>query len=454
MELPNDFIISLNDYYGNEATAIINAILTSKTPTSIRYNTIKSKNGHQGDVVLWHPEGRYLDEKPVFTLDPHFHGGKYYVQEASSMFIREILCQLNVEKNARILDLCAAPGGKSTLLADFFKEGLLVSNEIIKNRAQILKENIIKWGSGNVVVTNNEPKDFFALDKYFDLILVDAPCSGEGMFRKDTDAIQEWSLRNVDICVSRQREIIKNIVKSLKPEGHIIYCTCTYNQNENIENVSQFCEEHNLKSIPLITKEEWNLEIIKKENRIGYQFLPHKVKGEGFFVSVMQKSSLQKHEKWTAKKSNLQKLTKAELDLILKFVKTEDLHFYKTGLGDVYAYNEIMHDDIHVLLANLKVIHSGIKCGNLNKNVFIPDHSLAMSMIVADDIPKLELDKKESLAYLNKTLLHVNSSYKGWCLVCFEGTALGWVKNLGNRINNYYPSEWRIRMDITNAINV
>lgn len=454
MELPNDFIISLNDYYGNEAAAIINAILTSKPPTSIRYNILKSKNVHQGDVVSWHPEGRYLDEKPVFTLDPHLHGGKYYVQEASSMFIREILSQLHLDKNARILDLCAAPGGKSTLLADYFKEGLLVSNEIIKNRAQILKENIIKWGSGNVVVTNNEPKDFYRLENYFDLIVVDAPCSGEGMFRKDADAIQEWSLRNVDICVARQREIIKNIVKCLKPDGHLIYCTCTYNYKENIENVTQFCEDHDLHSIPLETNDEWNLEIIKKENRIGYQFLPHKVKGEGFFVSVMQKSSEQKTEKWTTKKSNLQKLTKSELDLILKFVKTDDLHFYKTNLGDIYAYKEIMHEDIHGLLVNLKVIHSGIKCGNLNKSVFIPDHSLAMSMIVSDDIPKVELNKSESLSYLNKTLLHINSSNIGWCIVNFEGTALGWIKNLGNRINNYYPSEWRIRMDISNAIYV
>lgn len=454
MELPNDFMISLNNYYGNEASAIINAILNSKAPTSIRYNTFKSSGVQEEESVLWHPNGRYLDEKPVFTLDPHFHGGKYYVQEASSMFIYEVLRQLNLENNVKILDLCAAPGGKSTLMADFFKDGLLMTNEIIKNRAQILKENIVKWGSGNVVVTNNEPKDFLNLKDFFDLILIDAPCSGEGMFRKDADAIQEWSLRNVDSCVIRQRDIIKNVVKSLKPQGHIIYCTCTYNHKENIENVKHFCIDHELTSIPLQSDALWNLETISKDDVVGYQFLPHKVKGEGFFVSVLKKPSQQITEKWSPKKSNFQKLIKAELDIILNFVKAGNLHFYKTNQGDVYAYSEIMKDEMPWLLDNFKVIHSGIKCGNLNKNVFIPDHSLAMSMIASDNIPRIELNKTEALTYLNKTLLNIDSPYKGWCIVSYEGTALGWIKNLGNRINNYYPVDWRIRMDISGAVNL
>ena len=238
-------------------------------------------------TVKWCEQGRYLSERPKFTYDPLFHAGAYYVQEASSMFVWQALSQL-VEQDALVLDLCAAPGGKSTAIAQYLSEnGFLVSNEYVPQRAHVLVENITKWGAPNCVVTNNAPRHFEKLKTRFDAILVDAPCSGEGMFRKDERAREEWSPANVDMCVERQREILESAWKVLKPGGVLIYSTCTFNSHENEEQVQWLIDEMEAEYLPLKIEDDWMI----TETERGYRFLPHKTRGETYLPGVPVKTS-------------------------------------------------------------------------------------------------------------------------------------------------------------------
>ncbi|HEX8060200.1 MAG TPA: RsmB/NOP family class I SAM-dependent RNA methyltransferase, partial [Cyclobacteriaceae bacterium] len=259
--------------------------LSEEPVSSIRINRLKKPN-LAGEHVSWCSTGIYLPERPVFTLDPNFHAGAYYVQEASSMFLEQaVKSSVDLSKPLRVLDLCAAPGGKSThLLQLISNESLLVSNEVIRSRAMILSENIQKWGKSNVIVTNNDPKDFTELNGYFDLIVVDAPCSGEGLFRKDEDAMQEWSDENVNLCSLRQRRILADVWPALKENGVLIYCTCTYNEAENENNLKWLSEQKDIELIDLP-------HFPGVEKTTGYRFMPHKVKGEGFFIAAVRKKS-------------------------------------------------------------------------------------------------------------------------------------------------------------------
>ena len=202
----------------------------------------------------WCEYGFYLNERPVFTFDPLLHAGAYYVQEASSMFLYEVLKQTCDDTNKKVLDLCAAPGGKSSLMSSYFKNSLLVSNEAIKQRANILYENLTKWGSANVIITNNDAADFKRLENYFDVIVVDAPCSGSGLFRKDAEAINEWSIKNVELCNQRQQRILADVYPALKQDGILIYSTCSYSKEED-EDISDWLKNNfNVDSLQLKLK--------------------------------------------------------------------------------------------------------------------------------------------------------------------------------------------------------
>ncbi len=244
--------------------------------------------------VPWCPYGRYLHERPSFTLDPLLHGGAYYVQEASSMFLWYVLEQ-TIGKNTsglRVLDLCGAPGGKSTLLASYFKDALIVSNEVIRSRAAILVENITKWGSDHIVVTNNDPKDFVSLQGYFDVIVVDAPCSGSGLFRKNPDAISEWSEENVLLCSQRQQRILADVYPALKKDGVLIYSTCSYSAEEDEDIVDWMMSEFAVDSLQFAVPGDWGVVEVetKKRKAYCYRFFPDKVKGEGFFIAAFKKN--------------------------------------------------------------------------------------------------------------------------------------------------------------------
>ena len=271
--------------------------LQKETPTSFRLNPrkkVQNENkvlpifGEDLGGVLWHNEGFYLKSRPIFTLDPLFHAGSYYVQEASSMFIAEALKQtVDFAKPLKIMDLCAAPGGKSTLLASLLNdESLLVANEVIRNRVGVLKENLEKWGFPNYIVANQDAEEMIELEGFFDVVLVDAPCSGEGLFRKDPNAMNEWSENAVNLCSARQKRILQAAAMLVKNGGILLYSTCTYNEKENQQNVNWLTQHFDYQVVSLNIPEYWNIE--KREN--GYQFFPHKVKGEGFFLSVLRKT--------------------------------------------------------------------------------------------------------------------------------------------------------------------
>ncbi|HEY5823531.1 MAG TPA: RsmB/NOP family class I SAM-dependent RNA methyltransferase, partial [Cyclobacteriaceae bacterium] len=274
------------------------------SPVSIRINPKKNPSQPSEEQIPWTQYGYYLKERPVFTLDPSFHAGTYYVQEASSMFLEQALKQsVDLTQSLRVLDLCAAPGGKSThLLSLISDDSLLISNEVIRSRASILSENIQKWGNSNVLVTNSDPEVFQKLEGYFDVMVIDAPCSGEGLFRKDAEAMNEWSPDNVALCSQRQQRILSDVWPALKENGILIYCTCTYSEEENENNLSWLAAEHNAEFIELSLDPSWKIETIKKGKAVGYRFYPHKVNGEGFFISVIRKVSEQQPIRTKGKK--------------------------------------------------------------------------------------------------------------------------------------------------------
>ena len=260
------------------------------------FNNQCSIFNNQSGTVQWSSNGFYLQKRPSFTLDPLFHAGAYYVQEASSMFLEEALKQtVDLSQPIKILDLCAAPGGKSTLIQSVINnESLLVSNEVIKTRVNILSENITKWGAANVIVTNNDAKDFQRLPNYFDVIVVDAPCSGSGLFRKDREAISEWSEQNVHLCSQRQQRILADVLPALKEDGVLIYSTCSYSEEEDEQIADWLVEEFKVQSLKFKVEEEWGIVETQssKQNASGYRFYPDKVKGEGFFIAVFKKGGV------------------------------------------------------------------------------------------------------------------------------------------------------------------
>ena len=291
MNLPELFLERTRRLMGEEMCNALCEALEKDTPVSVRMNMAKWEHVpvHRSEVP-WSEQGYYLDGRPTFTFDPLFHAGCYYVQEASSMFVEQALRRYVTEPSV-MLDLCAAPGGKSTLCRSVLPEGsLLVANEVMRNRSQVLAENLVKWGHPEVIVTNNDPADFTPLENTFDVILTDVPCSGEGMFRKDPVAVSEWSLENVDTCWQRQRRILRDIWPCLKPGGLLVYSTCTYNREENEDNVAWIAGTLGAEVLPLDVPEEWHITgNLTGEAFPVYRFLPHRTQGEGLFLAVLRK---------------------------------------------------------------------------------------------------------------------------------------------------------------------
>lgn len=446
-QLPHDFCNLVIQQFGKSGNDLILSLESEEHPVSIRYNLFKSKINLLDNAVPWCRHAQYLFQRPKFTLDPSFHAGAYYVQEASSMILHFVLNAINCNKSSKVLDLCAAPGGKTTLLADYFDEtAIIVANEVIKSRVSLLEENIIKWGRNNIVITQNDPRDFHKLESFFDIILIDAPCSGEGMFRKDKEARKEWSLEHVSHCAIRQQRIVEDVNPALKENGFIIYSTCTFNNSENIDNVG-FILNQGYECIPIDFPEEWGIFNVVKEDSLGYQLLPNKLKGEGFFFSVMKKISSDSGNVQKSKRaSKLSKTGKLENEILQNWIDDTSKTLIHEN-GDVYAFNDGLMECIDQLLSNLQVRYSGVKCGNLKSKLFIPHHALALSDIKKETLQFVDLNKNDALKYLNKTMTNVETN-NGWQIVTYQGLGLGWLKNLGNRINNYLPNEYRIRMDI------
>ncbi len=402
-------------------------------PVSVRLNPFKKNKEFDGDEkVPWSDNGRYLKERPSFTFDPLFHAGTYYVQEASSMFIEQVWRQINLRgKSVRVLDMCAAPGGKTThLLSMMDGKGLLVSNEVIPNRNKILRHNVVKWGAANCIVTQNKTEDFASFESYFDVILVDAPCSGEGLFRKDKDAISEWSEENVKMCSVRQKEILKQIIQCLKPGGFLIYSTCTFEDEEN----DSLMADSGYRSMEL---EFRNFGQVK--TRHGFQFYPHKLKGEGFYLSVLQKDGDSANDR--IQKS---KIGDARSNYLQEFLDKPDNHYEIVKDDAVYAIPKDVYPDFNFLEKKLYIRHAGIYMGNVKGNDFLPSHDLAMSVDLRKDLPAVDLDYEEAISFLRCETPRIKSETRGWVLAKYQSMSLGWMKVMDGRINNYFPKDWRI----------
>ncbi len=458
----------MQEQLGNEEFPLFLTAMAAATPVSVRFHPLKCRRVPPLNSVPWCPGGRYLPQRPVFTLDPCFHAGSYYVQEASSMVIWEVLNQvINKKKGLRILDLCAAPGGKSTLLADYFQEDcLLVSNEIIRNRAMALRDNVIKSGYANILVSQNTPEEIGRLHDFFDIILVDAPCSGEGMFRKDADACHEWSPEAVKACAFRQEEILKAILPALKENGVLLFSTCTFNDMENLGSMDFLSEQDVLENIRLTLPEKYNIVSRQSRHAEGYQFYPHKLEGEGFFITAFRKKN-------EGKKTSIPKGTKSlqiadhKHSAILEnqWCRPGEVNFIHDKAGNTHILMKECVDDALTLSAHLRLMHCGVNAGSFQKEVFIPHHNLALSHWASQKIPTLDLDKNEALHFLKREAPVNNSELKGWHRVRYVGECLslhtqasspleapfhpiGWAKNIGNRWNNYLPAEYRIRMEL------
>lgn len=448
--LPPDLVRHLQGDATFDYKAFVAIHDNEQKTSSIRINPAKVFDLSLLDIdrpIPWCKEGYYLKKRPVFTLDPLFHAGCYYSQEASSMFLDFAVRQLNLHlEPIRALDLCSAPGGKATLLnATLHRDGLLVANEIIKGRAAVLRENLMKWGNPNVIVSNNDPSAFGRLPGYFDLMVVDAPCSGSGMFHKDHNAIDEWSMANVKLCSERQQRIIANSIASLKTGGYLFYSTCSYSKEENEDIVDWMIDTFGLESVSIAVEDAWGIEVSQSEKHsaTSYRFYPHKVAGEGFFCAVLKKRDEQD-------------------SVSLKKVKTEK-NAAPQGLAERWAnmdglYSFLHHDLLHIfpksyeldLVALQKVLYlknAGTEIGRVVGRDLIPSHDLALSNRIHKDIPYLDLSLEDMLTYLRKENLPstVNpDGLKGWVIVRYEGMDIGWIKAMPNRINNYYPKEVRI----------
>jgi 16S rRNA C967 or C1407 C5-methylase (RsmB/RsmF family)/NOL1/NOP2/fmu family ribosome biogenesis protein len=453
-QLPEAFELQMQALLGPAEFAQFKEGLERPTQTSIRLNRWKpTALSFSKHPIPWAEDGYFLEERPSFTQDPSFHAGAYYVQEASSMFIAHILNSQQIPKGI-YLDLAAAPGGKSTLLSSYLgEEGLLVANEVIGSRTQILKENVIKWGLGNTVVSNNDPEHFAQLDGFFDLVLVDAPCSGEGMFRKDPQARAEWSPEHVNLCAARQKRIVDKAGELVKGGGYLLYSTCTFNEKENEEILRFLTEEFAFEPVRIPLNPSWGIvetEVSTDEGPFfGYRFFPHRVAGEGFFITVLRRPE-DAHTQVAPitkefKHHSLKRVGEKESAVLEQEVGGNGTGKFYLLQDTYFRMQEGYSRELEKLAQVLSLRYFGVELGKKQGKEWIPSHEWALSTLPKIGFPQQELSTAEALDFLRKNDQNLTNLPLGWVLLTHQNLPLGWIKNLGNRVNNYYPKEWRIR---------
>ena len=453
MVLPQEFTTYTRALMGDELYEKLHAALDQEPPVSLRLNPFKTINGETevcnvDEGVAWSDNGYYLSGRPNFTFDPLFHAGAYYVQEASSMFVAWIVKQL-IHSPITMLDLCAAPGGKSTALRSILPQGsLLFCNEPITQRASILAENVQKFGHPDMVVTSNYAADYRKSGLQFDAILADVPCSGEGMFRKDAGAIAEWSETNVEHCWRLQREIIADIWPCLKPGGLLIYSTCTFNDKENERNVEWIAQE--LGAIPDLPPipSAWNITGSIGSELPACRFIPGVSKGEGLFLCVLRKSLEQdiahEEKRKRPQKSMAQKNKLPEMPQWLN----DNFAFETCQInGNIHAIPSEWTSLFDKASTALRIVHAGVALATPKGKDLVPHPALAHSIALnTDAFCKCELDYDSAIAFLRREAITLTpETPRGYVLVTYQGMPLGFVKNIGNRANNLYPQEWRIK---------
>ncbi|MBR0036558.1 MAG: rRNA cytosine-C5-methyltransferase [Bacteroidales bacterium] len=465
MTLPEAFIDDIDRVLDpSELTSFLSALTDGEQPVSIRLNPRKPGGcPTEAEPIGWCPEGRYLKSRPQFTLDPLLHAGAYYVQEASSQFLSHVLRSF-VKDSVTALDLCAAPGGKSTAAISSLPEGsMLVSNEIDRKRARILSENIQKWGYPNVCVTANAPADFKGFHHTFDLIITDVPCSGEGMFRKDAGAIAEWNPAKVHECVALQRQILRDVWDCLKPGGLLVYSTCTFNVHENEEQLQFIIDELGADLLPISVEKTWNIHPAltgafapSVHTTDACRFMPHYTQGEGLFMAVLRKHTdntvpderpyKKSLKKETGKQHNDRKSDSSD-ETLTRWLNLP-VHLHENKDGSIRAIPKLLENLYNLLTENrLFILSAGIELGVRKGRDVQPAQALALSSALASDaFPTAELDIETALNYLRRESIVLPPSVpRGYVLLTYQQTPLGFVKNIGNRCNSLYPMEWRIR---------
>lgn len=466
--IPKEFLEEITDSLGTEEARLLSNALEEKPSVSIRINKAKvpssdsflSRFAHYTPTAVpWCKNGFYLESRPEFILDPLLHAGAYYVQEAASMYyetiVEELLRTFDLKgmDSLRVLDLCAAPGGKSTAIlnalatsatpgnvptesleeskAPALNNYMLVANEYERSRAGILRENLNKWGDPNVIITSTDAKSLGKLEDFFDIIAVDAPCSGEGMMRREPIACTQWSPRLVAQCSALQKEILSDILPALKPGGFLIYSTCTFNESENEENVK-------------FLQEEYGLEPLCHPRR----FMPHREKCEGLFVAVFRKPGLQKIESLTRStgKNKLKKIFINAPDSGL-FINGENLRFIELGERICALPGAVEEAYLTLISRKIHPISAGIETGTIKGKLFVPSSRQVLSQLFdTEKLPTVEVTKDEAVDYLRRQPLVLPADTpKGYVCVVYDGHPLGLLKNIGNRSNNLYPQEWRVR---------
>ena len=449
-QLPASFVRQIQELLPAEEAAALLTSLNQSPQVSVRNNPRKRiATFDSAEPVPWAQEGHYLAQRPSFTFDPLLHAGCYYVQEASSMFVEQAYRQMDIIPE-RMLDLCAAPGGKSTLWRSLLPDGaLLVANEPMRQRAQILAENLTKWGHPDVVVTQAFPDAFAPLEGFFDVIAADVPCSGEGMFRKDEEAIQEWSLENVDQCAARQWQIVNDIWPTLREGGYFVYSTCTYNRQENEDNVWRICRELGAELVAIPCDPDWGIlgDTTGRDLPV-YHFFPSCARGEGFFLALLRKTapaSVSKDKK--KKKGGKEQPVTGGATLASWLSDGQDFKLFATDGDQIHAVRKSLYEAVCRVTATVPSLLAGVALAESKGKKLIPQHGLALSLLrAATAFPTVELDYATAIAYLRReTLVLAADEPRGYVVVTYQGHALGFANNLGSRANNLYPQEWRIR---------
>lgn len=438
-------------------SAVLDA-LSGEPSVSVRINPAKAGSPTEifGNLVSgpveWNRHAAFLSERPAFTLDPLIHAGAYYVQDSSAMFpgkaFRDVLDKVLESGiiSPKVLDLCAAPGGKTTDISASLRESckggyLLISNEIMKQRAAVLADNAAVWGDPSVVVTSVDPKAFGTLPGFFDIIVADVPCSGEGMFRKDDEAVSQWSEENVALCQARQRRIVADVWPSLAEGGFLVYSTCTFNNLENDDNVKWICSEFGAEIIGID-----GCGLLRTE--CGVSLVPGFVRGEGQYCAVLRKTSPsagtaacsgRQQDRW-------QKLPEAHASIIRPLLDEEMAMIVKDGR--IVAVPEYVRCVLS-MLEPLRPLARGLAVGMFKGKDFIPDADLALSLSLRRGaFNEFEVNRETALSFLHRDPVRLPDAERGILLLVYRGLPIGFVKNLGNRCNSLHPLHRRIRMDI------
>ncbi|MBQ9821776.1 MAG: rRNA cytosine-C5-methyltransferase [Muribaculaceae bacterium] len=441
MNLPEAFLEQLRGLLPDEWERLAGAITSSEPSVAVRVNAARGVAVPDGARrVPWCDQGFYTEGRPSFTFDPDWHAGRYYVQDASSMFISHVIRHF-VHDPVRYLDLCAAPGGKTTAAIQALPpQSLVVANEIVPPRARVLADNVIRWGAPRCVVTSNAPAQIGKFTHFFDVIAADVPCSGEGMMRKDAEAVSQWSPDLVTQCALRQREILKDVWQALRPGGLLIYSTCTYNRQENEEIADYVLQELGATSLEVPVEASWNIHPAIGSDAHGYRFMPHRVDGEGLFMAVFRKDGDTPRQDFRIKEKNIKKVD----EMGKKWLSAPEA-FILDQQGDLsIAVPQDIRREVAAMRDSLNVLHAGVELATVMGRKLVPHHALAMSLARAEDaFPTCEVDYPTALRYLRGESITIDAP-RGYVLIACDGAVLGFANNLGNRANNLYPKPLRI----------